>query len=642
MSFIGLVAIVVEEYDPAIEFFVDVLGFELVEDSPSLTNDGRPKRWVVVRPPGAETGILLAGPTATTSRRRSGSRRPAGSDSSSASTISTPHTNGWWRRMSSSSRCRAPSRTVEWPCSSTSPAIAGICSVVADATIVDRVADATIVYRVADATTGHRAIAHPVGSVAPMSRERAEHVAQGTWRSGSLHVWGWNGESTASAAWLYGGFGHNRWSGAENGWHDTPASYGELSRIELELPSGLRKSVPSVRLDPYGAAVWLSDTPGDDELSASLAWFAELSAFAVAHVTGGRLTPTVVEEGPFVVARWIPVVDDEIERTLAALDDSAPPICHNGTRATAADMLTALVDGLARSLLHSVSWKPELGRQRSAQVQVLRAVFTSLARNDPVVRGGTTEFERELESVRGLLHRHGERLAGRPVFAPRLRLTIPEDAGDPWEVTLEIYDELDPGRWCTADDVWNGSGVALDLARDERHLPRMELLISDLAGTVAQHIPGLADLAAEHEPSGVELDLAAADDFLDIAPHELGRLGIALIGPEHLVRAKVGVRGRATPAPVDDRHQRFGVEAIVDWSAVIDDTPISDVELARVEAAGARLLHTGNRWVRIDPAGLRRARTVLSDHRREHASLDAVALLRMASGNEGSTATHDR
>jgi catechol 2,3-dioxygenase-like lactoylglutathione lyase family enzyme len=55
-----LVAIVVHDYDPAIAFFVDVLGFELVEDSAALTNDGRPKRWVVVRPPGAETGILLA------------------------------------------------------------------------------------------------------------------------------------------------------------------------------------------------------------------------------------------------------------------------------------------------------------------------------------------------------------------------------------------------------------------------------------------------------------------------------------------------------------------------------------------------------------------------------------------------------
>ena len=30
------------------------------EDSPSLTNDGRPKRWVVVRPPGASTALLLA------------------------------------------------------------------------------------------------------------------------------------------------------------------------------------------------------------------------------------------------------------------------------------------------------------------------------------------------------------------------------------------------------------------------------------------------------------------------------------------------------------------------------------------------------------------------------------------------------
>ena len=57
---IDLVALIVDEYDPAIAFFTGVLGFELVEDTPSLTNDGRPKRWVVVRPPGAQTGLLLA------------------------------------------------------------------------------------------------------------------------------------------------------------------------------------------------------------------------------------------------------------------------------------------------------------------------------------------------------------------------------------------------------------------------------------------------------------------------------------------------------------------------------------------------------------------------------------------------------
>jgi len=57
---LALVALVVREYDPAIAFFVDVLQFELIEDVASLTNDGRAKRWVVVRPRGAATGILLA------------------------------------------------------------------------------------------------------------------------------------------------------------------------------------------------------------------------------------------------------------------------------------------------------------------------------------------------------------------------------------------------------------------------------------------------------------------------------------------------------------------------------------------------------------------------------------------------------
>lgn len=52
--------LVVGDYDEAIGFFVDVLGFELVADAPATSDDGRPKRWVVVRPPGAATGLLLA------------------------------------------------------------------------------------------------------------------------------------------------------------------------------------------------------------------------------------------------------------------------------------------------------------------------------------------------------------------------------------------------------------------------------------------------------------------------------------------------------------------------------------------------------------------------------------------------------
>lgn len=60
MSHLDLFTIIVRDYDEAIKFFTEVLDFVVSEDSPSLTNDGRPKRWVVVRPRGGETGILLA------------------------------------------------------------------------------------------------------------------------------------------------------------------------------------------------------------------------------------------------------------------------------------------------------------------------------------------------------------------------------------------------------------------------------------------------------------------------------------------------------------------------------------------------------------------------------------------------------
>ena len=57
---IDLVTLVVDDYDAAIRFFVDALGFELAEDAPALTSAGRAKRWVVVRPPAGGTGLLLA------------------------------------------------------------------------------------------------------------------------------------------------------------------------------------------------------------------------------------------------------------------------------------------------------------------------------------------------------------------------------------------------------------------------------------------------------------------------------------------------------------------------------------------------------------------------------------------------------
>jgi catechol 2,3-dioxygenase-like lactoylglutathione lyase family enzyme len=54
---LSLTALVVRDYDEALAFYVDKLGFELRENT-RLSDD---KRWVVVAPPGSiESGLLLA------------------------------------------------------------------------------------------------------------------------------------------------------------------------------------------------------------------------------------------------------------------------------------------------------------------------------------------------------------------------------------------------------------------------------------------------------------------------------------------------------------------------------------------------------------------------------------------------------
>lgn len=58
---LGYVALLVRDYAEAISYFTAKLGFEVVEDSPSIDRDGQPKRWVLIAPPGSTgTKLLLA------------------------------------------------------------------------------------------------------------------------------------------------------------------------------------------------------------------------------------------------------------------------------------------------------------------------------------------------------------------------------------------------------------------------------------------------------------------------------------------------------------------------------------------------------------------------------------------------------
>ena len=56
MQTLGMVSLVVADYDDALAFYVGKLGFKLVEDSFVPEQN---KRWVVIEPPGAAGGAKL-------------------------------------------------------------------------------------------------------------------------------------------------------------------------------------------------------------------------------------------------------------------------------------------------------------------------------------------------------------------------------------------------------------------------------------------------------------------------------------------------------------------------------------------------------------------------------------------------------
>ncbi len=59
-QFLALTSVVVHDYDEAIRFYVDVLGFDLIEDSHLEEQvETQDKRWVVVAPAGSIGARLL-------------------------------------------------------------------------------------------------------------------------------------------------------------------------------------------------------------------------------------------------------------------------------------------------------------------------------------------------------------------------------------------------------------------------------------------------------------------------------------------------------------------------------------------------------------------------------------------------------
>ncbi len=454
-------------------------------------------------------------------------------------------------------------------------------------------------------------------------------AAIATWHEGAAYVWGWDGVHTMASPWLYRAFRGAPWPGS-------PGDAGFMSSLDVRTPGGPVLRPMALRLDRLHGPLWLGriaappgatppPTAGRDaaRMSDAMAWFAAAARLAQAVVSAGRVVPTIAPPVPGDVfaplgdARWQPVPDAAFDAAVAMLQASKPPIAATAPDVTAAAIVADLVDGVARWRLLAAGWSADLPRDRSAVTVAARSVFKSLTGHDRRLDLPRAVRREDVEGIGRRFHRTGQRAAGRNVVERRVRLVVPEDPLDPWAVVLELVDEADPGRWCTAADVWEVTPLAVEVANGADGVAALGDEVAAFARDVAESVPVARELADQRQPSFVELEVDAAAEFLEQAPEALGRAGIGIIGPEALVRAAVGVRGAASPAPPSDRSGGFGRDTIVQWSLTVADderTVISDAELARAELTGSTLLHTGRRWVRIDPAALRRARRRLEDY----------------------------
>ncbi len=269
---------------------------------------------------------------------------------------------------------------------------------------------------------------------------------------------------------------------------------------------------------PAGSAA----IPTAQSRSESVAWFGAVARLAANTVGAGLVAPAIRDEREMTVARWVPVPDDTVSAALDGLAAAMPPVCAPaGGDESAIEIHAALVDAVARTRLADRGWRPALPPSRSPAVVAARSAFNALAAPDPALLGSALAHPDELHRLATRFDRHRRRLRGEPVVVHQVRLVLPDDLLDDWEVRLELVDELDPGRWCTADDVWDGTPIAVDLAGGDDGIATLSGEVLALARTVAECIDVAAELLVATEPSSLLLTVEEVERFLEQAPAEL-------------------------------------------------------------------------------------------------------------------------
>ena len=409
------------------------------------------------------------------------------------------------------------------------------------------------------------------------------------------------------------------------------AGAGQVRVTRLHLPDGA-VNVMCQQLDIVAVAELGRFDALDGAPSPSVSWFAGMFRLARQLLVAGRAVPRLAEHGDgWWRATWeVPGADaDALVPSLAA---AMPPVVAAGADGSfeqrrdqvAREVLDALLDQLARAALGHAGWTVPFGDTRRPHARMVRQVAKALSGPQARVHPDRDLLD-ELDDVAEAFDDLRHRAEGRPVVRARIRLGLPTGDGGEWPLSLELVDTTDPGRCCTVGAARNGDAAAIVLAGDERWLDVLRARAEQAVADVTLVAPWLESWAADGAGGPVGIDDAAATlHGVDL----LSAVKIELLSPASLARRAPRTTGTARPS--GDGQGRFGAQALVQWSVVVDGTEVDEATVRRAAEAGTDLVSVGGRWVQLGRIEAKRVLEQLEKHRAEHSEVSTLELLRLS------------
>lgn len=378
----------------------------------------------------------------------------------------------------------------------------------------------------------------------------------------------------------------------------------------------------------------------------SLLWCGRLLAMALNMMVKESFLPGLIHCGDGHEARWLPVPDEDDERSLAALALRMPAVCRcmgdapdappqTHPRQTMNLLLARLVDAGVRRA--NASETPKRNTRRHASLH--DAWMAALTSADATVRwddsGDLQSFTKELARWQRPVD-----LVAKSPFKFVFRLLEPcddasEDAADAWRVDYLLQPKSDPSLMIPVSELWQTdkhTGVRLKEFGSEA----AEFMLTAL-GQAAGLCPAVAASLKTRNPGGFTCDAASACLFLQEQAQALRAVGFVVLLPSWWVGRGAVQRLSLTARAKSPAMQGAGgltLDTMIqfDLAASLGGENMDLHELQRLVALKTPLVRVRGQWTMIDADEIKRALRFLE--RRQRKSATARDLIAMALGSE--------